>query len=79
MFDFHFSKVAFNAEGQHAAIFIWFSISSEVSKMAKKMLADKTPQNEDNIKNNDDTFNEDEEPNFSDPEGFIDDITDEGK
>lgn len=79
MFDFHFSKVAFNAEGQRAAIFIWFSISSEVSKMAKKMLADKTPQNEDNIKNNDDTFNEDEEPNFSDPEGFIDDITDEGK
>lgn len=47
--------------------------------MAKKMLADKTPQNEDNIKNNDDTFNEDEEPNFSDPEGFVDDITDEGK
>lgn len=47
--------------------------------MAKKTLADKTPQNEDNVKNNDDIFNDDEEPNFSDPEGYVDDITDEGK
>lgn len=47
--------------------------------MAKKTVADKTPQNEDNIKNNDDILNDDEEPNFSDPEGFVDDITDEGK
>lgn len=53
--------------------------SSEVSKMAKKTVADKTPQNEDSVKNNDEVLNDDEEPNFSDPEGFIDDITDDGK
>lgn len=47
--------------------------------MAKKTLADKTFQNEDSVKNNDDILNDDEEPNFSDPEGFVDDITDEGK
>lgn len=64
---------------QLAAISIWLSVRSEVSKMAKKTLADKTLQNEDNVKNNDDIFNDDEEPNFSDPEGFVDDITDEGK
>nr|XP_003702862.1 PREDICTED: eukaryotic translation initiation factor 3 subunit B [Megachile rotundata]XP_012139853.1 PREDICTED: eukaryotic translation initiation factor 3 subunit B [Megachile rotundata]XP_012139854.1 PREDICTED: eukaryotic translation initiation factor 3 subunit B [Megachile rotundata] len=45
--------------------------------MAKKTLADKTPQNDDNVKNNDDVLTDDEEPNFSDPEGFVDDITDE--
>lgn len=47
--------------------------------MAKKTLVDKTPQNEDAVKNNDDILNDDEEPNFSDPEGFVDDITDEGR
>ncbi|XP_015172077.1 PREDICTED: eukaryotic translation initiation factor 3 subunit B [Polistes dominula] len=45
--------------------------------MAKKSLVDKISQNEDSIKNNDDILNDDEEPNFSDPEGFVDDITDE--
>ncbi|XP_014607356.1 PREDICTED: eukaryotic translation initiation factor 3 subunit B [Polistes canadensis] len=45
--------------------------------MAKKTLVDKIAQNEDSIKNNDDILNDEEEPNFSDPEGFVDDITDE--
>lgn len=47
--------------------------------MAKKTQAEKAAQNEDAAKGNDDPMNDDEEPNFSDPEGFVDDITDEGK
>ena len=31
------------------------------------------------MENDNDIYNDDDEPNFSDPEGFIDDITDEGK
>lgn len=54
-------------------------ICSEVSKMAKKTQAEKTAQNDETAKSNDDPMNDDEEPNFSDPEGFVDDITDEGK
>ena len=46
--------------------------------MAKKTVIDKSAQNEDNAKSNDDSVNEDEEPNFSDPEDFVDDIPDEG-
>jgi len=46
--------------------------------MAKKTLAEKAAQNEE-AKGNDDPMNDDEEPNFSDPEGFVDDITDEGE
>ncbi|XP_018573654.1 eukaryotic translation initiation factor 3 subunit B [Anoplophora glabripennis] len=44
--------------------------------MAKKKLDDKNNQNDDNTKNEGDLSN-DEEPNFSDPEGFVDDISDE--
>lgn len=47
--------------------------------MAKKTQAEKTAQNDETAKSNDDPMNDDEEPNFSDPEGFVDDITDEGK
>lgn len=47
--------------------------------MAKKTQAEKTAQNDETAKNNDDPMNDDEEPNFSDPEGFVDDITDEGE
>lgn len=46
--------------------------------MAKKTQAEKAAQNEE-AKGNDDSMNDDEEPNFSDPEGFVDDITDEGE
>jgi len=54
-------------------------ICLEVFKMAKKTQAEKTAQNDETVKGNDDPMNDDEEPNFSDPEGFVDDITDEGK
>lgn len=47
--------------------------------MAKKTQAEKAAQNEETAKSNDDPMNDDEEPNFSDPEGFVDDITDEGE
>lgn len=47
--------------------------------MAKKTQAEKAAQNEETLKANDDPINDDEEPNFSDPEGFVDDISDEGK
>lgn len=47
--------------------------------MAKKTQAEKAAQNEETAKGNDDLMNDDEEPNFSDPEGFVDDITDEGE
>lgn len=46
--------------------------------MAKKKLDDKNNQNDDNTKNEGDLTSNDEEPNFSDPEGFVDDISDEG-
>lgn len=46
--------------------------------MAKKKLDDKNNQNDDNTKNEGDLSSNDEEPNFSDPEGFVDDISDEG-
>ena len=45
--------------------------------MAKKTQAEKAAQNEETAKGNDDLMNDDEEPNFSDPEGFVDDISDE--
>ncbi|XP_057341733.1 eukaryotic translation initiation factor 3 subunit B-like [Microplitis mediator] len=45
--------------------------------MAKKTLVDKNNQNDDPAQNNDEQMNEDEEPNFSDPEGYVDDISDE--
>ncbi|XP_043279414.1 eukaryotic translation initiation factor 3 subunit B-like [Venturia canescens] len=44
--------------------------------MAKKTLLEKSNQNEDSVKNNDDSMDDDEEPNFSDPEGYVDDISD---
>jgi hypothetical protein len=44
--------------------------------MAKKTQTEKAAQNDE--KANDDPINDDEEPNFSDPEGFVDDISDEG-
>lgn len=46
--------------------------------MAKKKFDDKNNQNDDNTKNEGDLSSNDEEPNFSDPEGFVDDISDEG-
>ncbi|KAK0169860.1 hypothetical protein PV328_010495 [Microctonus aethiopoides] len=45
--------------------------------MAKKTVIEKSNQNEDAVKNTDDILNEVEEPNFSDPEGYEDDISDE--
>lgn len=45
--------------------------------MAKKKSEDKNNHNGDGSKK-DDASNYDEEPNFSDPEGFVDDISDEG-
>lgn len=46
--------------------------------MAKKKSEDKNSQNEDNAKSDGDVSSNDEEPNFSDPEGYVDDISDEG-
>ena len=31
------------------------------------------------MKNNEDSMDDDEEPNFSDPEGYVDDVSDEGE
>ncbi|KAG8039174.1 hypothetical protein G9C98_003481 [Cotesia typhae] len=47
--------------------------------MAKKTVADKDKnnQNDDPAENNENRMNEDEEPNFSDPEDYVDDIADE--
>lgn len=45
--------------------------------MAKKKFDDKNNQNGEVTKHDDGSSN-DEEPNFSDPEGFVDDIPDEG-
>lgn len=46
--------------------------------MAKKKSEEKN-QIGDNGANEGDAYPSDEEPNFSDPEGFVDDVTDEGK
>lgn len=46
--------------------------------MAKKKLDDKSNQNDDNTKNEADLSANDDEPNFSDPEGFVDSLTEEG-
>ncbi|XP_011498180.1 PREDICTED: eukaryotic translation initiation factor 3 subunit B [Ceratosolen solmsi marchali] len=45
--------------------------------MAKKSSSDKAPQNEDPGKTSDEMSNGNEEPNFSDPEDFVDDIEDD--
>lgn len=45
--------------------------------MAKKKSEEKN-QNGDAAPNEGDAYPSDEEPNFSDPEGFVDDISDEG-
>jgi translation initiation factor 3 subunit B len=45
--------------------------------MAKKKDIDKAPQNSEGNKPEKNESN-DEEPNFSDPEGFVDNISDEG-
>lgn len=47
-------------------------------EMAKKKVDDKNNQNSDNNKNDTEMSGTDEEPNFSDPEGYVDSITDEG-
>jgi hypothetical protein len=47
--------------------------------MAKKSSSEKAPQNEDPGKTSDETSNGNEEPNFSDPEDFVDDIEDDGE
>lgn len=47
--------------------------------MAKKKADEKSNQNgADNTKNESDVSGTDDEPNFSDPEGYVDNITDEG-
>lgn len=46
--------------------------------MAKKKVEDKNNQDDDNTKNEGDISSNEEEPNFSDPEGFVDDVSDEG-
>lgn len=46
--------------------------------MAKKKDAEKAAQNDENIKQEKSEGTEDEEPNFSDPEDYVDNITDEG-
>lgn len=46
--------------------------------MAKKKSEDKNNQNGEINKQDGDNFGNDEEPNFSDPEDFVDDISDEG-
>lgn len=47
--------------------------------MAKKKDADKSAQNSDQNKSQKSEVNENEEPNFDDPEGYEDKISDEGK
>lgn len=47
-------------------------------EMAKKKIDEKTNQNPENTKNDSEMSGTDDEPNFSDPEGYVDDITDEG-
>jgi len=48
--------------------------------MTKKPQMEKAAQNEEAAKSNDiDPMIDEEEPNFSDPEDYVDDITDEGK
>lgn len=46
--------------------------------MAKKRLDDKTSQNDDASRNIGEFSPTEDEPNFSDPEDYVDDITDEG-
>lgn len=46
--------------------------------MAKKKLDDRNNQNDDNPKTDSDVNMNDDEPNFSDPEGYVDNVTDEG-
>lgn len=47
-------------------------------EMAKKKVDDKNNQNPDSNKNETEMSTTDEEPNFSDPEGYEDDIAEEG-
>lgn len=47
--------------------------------MAIKTLMDKSNKNENTVKNNENNMSGDEEPNFSDPEDFVEDISDKGK
>lgn len=46
--------------------------------MAKKKSEDKNNQNGEINKQDGDSFANDEMPNFSDPEDFVDDVSDEG-
>ena len=45
--------------------------------MARRKDGDKTPQSKDDYDSNNEEV--EEEPDFDDPEGFVDDISDEGK
>lgn len=47
--------------------------------MGKKKEGEKPSQNTDNNKAEKAEISDDEEPNFSDPEGFEDDVSDDGK
>ena len=46
--------------------------------MAKKKVDDKNSLNGNNTKNESDLSSNDDDPNFSDPEGFVDNIPEEG-
>lgn len=54
-------------------------LPSRVYKMARNKLENKNAHSGDSTKNDCDISSNDEEPSFSDPEGFVDDISDEGK
>lgn len=47
--------------------------------MAKKRVEEKSGQNGDSTKKDDDLSSNEDDVNFSDPEGYVDDVTDEGK
>ena len=46
--------------------------------MAKKKSEDKSGESVENTKNDGEFSSNEDEPNFSDPEGYVDDISDEG-
>lgn len=48
------------------------------SKMAKKRDAEKASQNDSNNRNSSAENGDRDEDSFSDPEGFVDDVSDEG-
>lgn len=49
------------------------------AKMAKKKLDEKSDDSSNQSSHDSDVSNSSEEPNFSDPEGYVDDISDSGE